>query len=177
MAIFFGGGSNNHLNSRSRCCDISFSILWLNIFERMVAVFYGAWGVQKWMQHNERDHDFDHPIINMCTQPTSDDLLISITTDKKFNQAKQIFAITGGFTDATGVLEDLCSAVCDHAGPLFFRMWLLWRRSSYLSWKIQPTLLPPPLVFYCQLLEWSMSIIGMKTGGRWRLPIHYMQSL
>jgi hypothetical protein len=49
----------------------------------------------------------------------------STTTDKKFNQAKQIFAITGGFTDATGVLEDLCSAVCDHAGPLFFRMWLL----------------------------------------------------
>jgi hypothetical protein len=49
----------------------------------------------------------------MSTQPTSDDLLVSTTTNKKFNQAKHIYAIVGQFTDATGVLEDLYSAVCD----------------------------------------------------------------
>jgi hypothetical protein len=49
----------------------------------------------------------------MSTQPTFDDTLVSTTTDKKFNQAKHIYAITRQFTDATGVLEDLCSAVCD----------------------------------------------------------------
>ncbi len=52
----------------------------------------------------------------MRTQPTSDDSLISTTsttTDKKFNQAKQIYAIAARFTDATGVLEDLCTAISD----------------------------------------------------------------
>jgi hypothetical protein len=72
-----------------------------------------VWGDSKRKQHNEWDHKVDHSIINMHTQPTSDDSLISTTTDKKFNQAKQIYAIAGQFTDATGVLEDLCAAVCD----------------------------------------------------------------
>ena len=52
----------------------------------------------------------------MRTQPTSNDSLISTTsttTDKKFNQAKQIYAIAARFTDATRVLEDLCTAVSD----------------------------------------------------------------
>jgi hypothetical protein len=49
----------------------------------------------------------------MSNQPTSDDLLVSTTTEKKINQAKHIYAVAGQFTDATGVLEDLCSAVCD----------------------------------------------------------------
>jgi hypothetical protein len=49
----------------------------------------------------------------MSTQPTPNDSLVSTTTDKKFNQAKRIYAIARRFTDATGVLEDLCSAVCD----------------------------------------------------------------
>jgi hypothetical protein len=48
----------------------------------------------------------------MSTQPTSDDFLVSTTTDKKINQAKHIYAIARQFTDATGVLEDLCLAVC-----------------------------------------------------------------
>ena len=72
-----------------------------------------VWGDSKRKQHNEWDHKVNHSIINMRTQPTSDDSLISTTTDKKFNQAKQIYAIAGQFTDATGVLEDLCTAVCD----------------------------------------------------------------
>ena len=38
---------------------------------------------------------------------------IQTSTDKKFNQAKHIYAIAERFTDAAGVLEDLCSAVCD----------------------------------------------------------------
>jgi hypothetical protein len=49
----------------------------------------------------------------VSTQPTSDDTLVSTTTDKKINQATRIYAIARQFTDATGVLEDLCSAVCD----------------------------------------------------------------
>ncbi len=49
----------------------------------------------------------------MSTQPTSDGTLVSTITDKRFNQAKCIYAIAWQFTDATGVLEDLCSAVCD----------------------------------------------------------------
>jgi len=35
------------------------------------------------------------------------------TTDKKIEQAKHIYAIAERFTDASGVLEDLCSAICD----------------------------------------------------------------
>jgi hypothetical protein len=38
---------------------------------------------------------------------------IQTSTDKNFNQAKHIYAIAEQFTDAAGVLEDLCSAVCD----------------------------------------------------------------
>ncbi len=49
----------------------------------------------------------------MSTQPTSDNNSISTTTNKKINQAKHIYAIARQFIDATGVLEDLCSAVCD----------------------------------------------------------------
>jgi hypothetical protein len=72
-----------------------------------------VWGDSKRKQHNEWDHKVNHSIINMRTQPTSDNLFISTTNDKKLNQAKQIYAIAGQFTDATGVLEDLCAAVCD----------------------------------------------------------------
>ncbi len=50
----------------------------------------------------------------MRTQPTTPgDYLVKTTTDKKFNKAKHIYSIAGQLTDATGVLEDLCSAVCD----------------------------------------------------------------
>lgn len=49
----------------------------------------------------------------MSIQPTSVDSVVQTTTDKKFNQAKHIYAIAERFTDATAVLEDLCSAVCD----------------------------------------------------------------
>jgi hypothetical protein len=51
----------------------------------------------------------------MSIQPTSVDLVVQTTSDKKINQAKHIYAITERFTDATAVLEDLCSAVCDLA--------------------------------------------------------------
>jgi hypothetical protein len=34
---------------------------------------------------------------------------IQTNTDKTFSQAKHIYAIAERFTDATGVLEDLCS--------------------------------------------------------------------
>jgi hypothetical protein len=58
----------------------------------------------------------------VSTQPTSDDTLVSTTTDKTFNQAKHIYAIARQFTDATGVLEDLCLAVCH---PNYSRVKLL----------------------------------------------------
>ena len=51
----------------------------------------------------------------MSIQPTSVDSVVQTTTDKKFNQAKHVYAIAERFTDATVVLEDLCSAVCDRA--------------------------------------------------------------
>ena len=44
---------------------------------------------------------------------TSVDSVVQTTTDKKFEQAKHIYVIAERFTDATGVLEDLCSAICD----------------------------------------------------------------
>ena len=44
---------------------------------------------------------------------TSVDSVVQTTTDKKFEHAKHIYAIAERFTDATGVLEDLCSAICD----------------------------------------------------------------
>ena len=44
---------------------------------------------------------------------TSVDSVVQTTTGKKFEQAKHIYAIAERFTDATGVLEDLCSAICD----------------------------------------------------------------
>ena len=44
---------------------------------------------------------------------TSVDLVVQTTTDKKIEQAKHICAIAERFTNATGVLEDLCSAICD----------------------------------------------------------------
>ena len=50
--------------------------------------------------------------INMSIQ-TSVDSVVQATTDKKFEHAKHIHAIAKRFTDATGVLEDLCSAICD----------------------------------------------------------------
>jgi hypothetical protein len=49
----------------------------------------------------------------MSIQPTSVDSVVQTSTDKKFNQAKHVYAIAERFTDATVVLEDLCSAVCD----------------------------------------------------------------
>ncbi len=49
----------------------------------------------------------------MSTQPTSDNSLVRTATEKKINQAKLIYAIAGQITDATGVFEDLCIAVCD----------------------------------------------------------------
>ncbi len=39
--------------------------------------------------------------------------IVRTTTDKKINQVKHLYAIATQFTDATGVLDDLCSAVCD----------------------------------------------------------------
>jgi len=50
--------------------------------------------------------------INMSIQ-TSVDSVVQTTPDKKFEQAKHIYAIAERFTNATGVLEDLCSAICD----------------------------------------------------------------
>ncbi len=44
---------------------------------------------------------------------TSVDSVVQTTTDKKIEQAKHIYAIAERFTDATGVLEDLFSAICD----------------------------------------------------------------
>ena len=44
---------------------------------------------------------------------TSVDSVVQTTTDKKFEQAKHIYVSAERFTDATGVLEDLCSAICD----------------------------------------------------------------
>ena len=41
------------------------------------------------------------------------DSVVQTTTDKKIEQAKHIYAIAERFTDASGVLEDLCSAICD----------------------------------------------------------------
>ena len=49
----------------------------------------------------------------MSIQPTSVDLVVQTTTDKKFEQAKHIYAIAERFTDASGVLENLCSAIYD----------------------------------------------------------------
>ena len=49
----------------------------------------------------------------MTTLPNPDDTLVKTTTDNKFIQAKHIYAIAERLTDATEVLEDLCSAVCD----------------------------------------------------------------
>ena len=41
------------------------------------------------------------------------DSVVQTTTDKNFEQAKHIYVIAERFTNATGVLEDLCSAICD----------------------------------------------------------------
>jgi hypothetical protein len=46
-AIFFGGGSNNHLFGFQRWrLDLPFSVFCLNIFERAVVVFLWCGGVQ-----------------------------------------------------------------------------------------------------------------------------------
>jgi hypothetical protein len=57
-------------------------------------------------------HNFNSTTI-MTTLPNPDNTLVKTTTDNKFIQAKHIFAIAEQLTDATGVLEDLCSAVCN----------------------------------------------------------------
>jgi hypothetical protein len=49
----------------------------------------------------------------MTTLPNPDVTLVKTTTDNKFIQAKHIYAIAKRLTDVTGVLEDLCSAVCN----------------------------------------------------------------
>ena len=41
------------------------------------------------------------------------DSVVQTTTEKNFEQAKHIYAIAKRFTDASGALEDLCSAICD----------------------------------------------------------------
>jgi hypothetical protein len=49
----------------------------------------------------------------MTNLPNPDDTLVKTTIDNKFIQAKHIYAIAKQLTDATEVLEDLCSAVCN----------------------------------------------------------------
>ena len=60
------------------------------------------------------DHNSNTQQSTMYTQPiTPGDYLVRTITDKKFNKAVHIYSIAGLLTDATGVLEDLCSAVSD----------------------------------------------------------------
>jgi hypothetical protein len=78
---------------------------------------------------------------------------IQTNTDKKFNQAKHIFAIAERFTDATGVLEDLCSAVCDRD---YSRSKLL-QEEAFVKKFITPLL--------------TDSIVTLTTAARILLPI------
>jgi hypothetical protein len=92
----------------------------------------------------------------MSTQPTSDNTLVSTTNDKKINQAKHIYAIARQFTDATGVLEDLCSAVCDRnysRAKLLQDVAFVKKFVIPLSRKIQSVPSPPQLGFCPQFLE------------------------
>ena len=55
MAIFFGGGCNNHpieFQGKWKLFGFSFSIFRLNIFECAVVVFWWCGGGQKWIQLN-----------------------------------------------------------------------------------------------------------------------------
>jgi hypothetical protein len=108
----------------------------------------------------------------MSTQPTSDNLLISTTTDKKFNQAKHIYAIAGRFTDATGVLEDLCLAVCD----CNYSLSKLLQDIAFVKKFVKPPLkdsintITTAARILLPIAGVSMSMSRMKTRGNGRLP-------
>ncbi len=51
---------------------------------------------------------FIYSTTNMIIQPNFRDAVVRITSDNNFDQAKHLFAIAGWFTDAIGVLKNLC---------------------------------------------------------------------